>query len=56
MPIDLDDWEVIAEPVKPEAAIEFWKQRARLTWEEAKGLADGAKARAFYVTGLYRQD
>lgn len=52
----IDDPEILAEPVKPEAAIEFWKQRAKLTWEEAKGLADGAKARAFYVTGLYRQD
>lgn len=56
-PFDLlDDPEIIAEPVAPEAAIEFWKQRAKLTWEEAKGLADGAKARAFYVTGLYQQD
>lgn len=52
----IDDPEILAEPVAPEAAIEFWKQRAKLTWEEAKGLADGAKARAFYVTGLYRQD
>lgn len=52
----LDDPEILAEPVKPEAAIEFWKQRAKLTWDEAKGLADGAKARAFYVTGLYQLD
>lgn len=56
MPIDLDDWEVIAEGVKPEAALEFWKDRAKLTWPEAKALAGGAKQRAFYVTGLARQD
>ncbi|MCH5277482.1 MAG: minor capsid protein [Desulfovibrionaceae bacterium] len=56
MPINLDDWEVIAGGVRPDAAIEFWQDRAKLTWDEAKGLADGAKARAFYVTGLARQD
>lgn len=52
----LNNPEILAEPVTPEAAIEFWKQRAKLSWEDAKGLADGAKARAFYVTGLYKQD
>ncbi|WP_165064480.1 phage minor head protein [Desulfovibrio sp. ZJ200] len=52
----LDDPEIIAEPVQPDAAIKFWQERAKLTWDQAKGLADGAKARAFYVTGLYQQD
>lgn len=54
--INLDDPEVIAEPVQPDAAIKFWQDRAKLSWDEAKGLADGAKARAFYVTGLSQQD
>lgn len=54
--ITLDDPELIAEPVQPDAAIKFWQERAKLTWDQAKGLADGAKARAFYVTGLYQQD
>ena len=35
----IDDPEILAEPVKPEAAIEFWKQRARLT--------SGRRLRAF---------
>lgn len=52
----LDDPEIIAEPVQPDAAIKFWQERAKLTWDQAKGLAEGAKARAFYVTGLYQQD
>lgn len=54
--ITLDDPEIIAEAVQPDAAIKFWQERAKLTWEEAKGLAEGAKARAFYVTGLSQQD
>lgn len=54
--IALDDPEIIAEAVQPDAAIKFWQERAKLTWDQAKGLADGAKARAFYVTGLYQQD
>ena len=54
--ITLDDSEVIAEGVKPDAAIRFWQQRAKLTWDETKDLADGAKARAFYVTALAQQD
>lgn len=48
--------EIIAEPVAPDAAIEFWKQRAKLTDAEAKALGEGAKQRAFYVTGLAKQD
>lgn len=47
---------ILAEPVQPEAAIKFWRERAKLSWDDAKGLAEGARARAFYVTELYRQD
>ena len=53
---ELSTPEIIAEPVPPDAAIEFWKQRAKLTDEEAKALGEGAKQRAFYVTGLARRD
>lgn len=53
---DWDEPQILAEGVKPDAAIEYWQDRAKLTWDQAKGLADGAKARAFYVTGLYQQD
>lgn len=54
--VELPPWEIIAEPVAPDAAIEFWKQRAKLTDEEARALGEGAKRRAFYVTGLARRD
>lgn len=53
---ELSTPEIIAEPVPPDAAVEFWKQRAKLTDEEAKALGEGAKQRAFYVTGLARRD
>ena len=52
----LEKPEALAEGVQPDAAIAFWQERAKLTWEEAKALAEGAKQRAFYVTGLARQD
>lgn len=54
--INLDNWKVIAEGVQPDAAVKFWQERAKLTWDEAKELAAGAKARAFYVTGLAQAD
>lgn len=54
--LELSTPEIIADPVPPDAAIEFWKQRAKLTDEEAKALGEGAKQRAFYVTGLVRRD
>lgn len=54
--VELPPWEIIAEPVAPDAAIEFWKQRAKLTDEEAKALGEEVKHRAFYVTGLAKQD
>lgn len=44
--------EIIAKPLTPKAAIAFWKQRAKLTDEEAKALEEEARQRAFYVTGL----
>lgn len=54
--MELPPWEIIAEPVPPDAAIEFWKQRAKLTDEQAKALGAEVKHRAFYVTGLAKQD
>ena len=54
--IELPAPEIIAEPVAPDAAIAFWKQRAKLTDEEAKALGEEVKHRAFYVTGLAKQD
>ena len=48
--------EVVARPVAPDAAVEFWQQRAKLTSDEAKALGDGAKRRAFFVSGLARRD
>lgn len=56
MPIDLDDWEIIAEPIKPEAAIEFWRQKACMTKDEAMRLAESERWRAFWVSGLARHD
>lgn len=53
---DLPEPEIIAEGVRPDAAIEFWKRRAKLTDAEAKALGEGARQRAFYVTGLARRD
>ena len=54
--LELSTPEIIADPVPPDAAIEFWKQRAKLTDEEAEALGEGAKQRAFYVTGLAQRD
>lgn len=48
--------EIIAQGVQPDAAVEFWKQRAKLTDAEAKALGAEAKHRAFYVTGLAKHD
>lgn len=52
----LPGWEIIDEGVTPEAAIAWWKQRAKLTDAEARALTEGARQRAFYVTGLARRD
>lgn len=53
---DLPEPEIIAGGVPPDAAIEFWKWRAKLTDAEAKALGEEAKHRAFYVTGLAKHD
>ena len=53
---DLPEPEIIMEGVTPDAAIEFWQWRAKLTDEEAKALGEGARHRAFYVSGLARHD
>lgn len=55
-PLELPAPEIIAEPVAPDAAIEFWKWRAKLTDAEAQALGESAKHRAFYVTGLAQHD
>lgn len=48
--------EIIASPVQPDAAIAFWQARAAMTRAQAKGLEQGARWRAFYVTGLAEHD
>lgn len=53
---DLPEPEIIAEGVTPDAAIEFWQWRAKLTDDEAKALGEGARCRAFYVSGLAKHD
>lgn len=53
---DFPEPEIIAEGVTPEEAIAWWKQRARLTDAEVRALDEGARRRAFYVTGLARRD
>lgn len=56
MPFDLPTAEILAHPVQPEAAQAFWQSRASMTREEAEKLGKGAKARAFYVSGLTEHD
>lgn len=53
---DFPEPEIIAEGVTPEEAIAWWKQRAKLTDAEVRALDEGARRRAFYVTGLARRD
>lgn len=53
---DLPEPEIIMEGVTPDAALEFWQWRAKLTDEEAKVLGEGTRHRAFYVSGLARHD
>lgn len=52
----LPEPEILASPVQPDAAIAFWRQRAKLTSGEARGLSEGARSRAFYVAGLAEMD
>lgn len=54
--VNLPEPEIMAEGVRPDAAIEFWKQRAKLTDAEAGALGEGMRQRAFYVSGLARRD
>lgn len=52
----LPEPEILAKPVQPDAAIAFWRSRAKLTSAQAKALGEGARSRAFYVTGLAEMD
>lgn len=52
----LPEPEILAKPVQPDAAIAFWQSRAKLTATQAKALGEGARSRAFYVTGLAEMD
>lgn len=52
----LPEPEILAKPVQPDAAIAFWRSRAKLTTAQAKALGEGACSRAFYVTGLAEMD
>lgn len=51
-----DDAEILAEGVKPDAAIEFWRAKTAMTEKEALALAEGERWRAFWVAGLTRHD
>lgn len=50
----LPEAEILARPVKPEAAIAFWQSKAAMAREEAEKLEQGARDRAFFITGLAR--
>lgn len=52
----LPEPEILAKPVQPDAAVAFWRARAKLTSAQAKALGEGARSRAFYVTGLAELD
>lgn len=56
MPFDLPEAEIIAMPVRPEAAIAFWQWKSALPYDAVKGLDEGALVRAFYVAGLSEHD
>ncbi|MBQ7607481.1 MAG: minor capsid protein [Desulfovibrionaceae bacterium] len=53
---ELPPWEIVADAAPADAAIEYWKQKAKLSYEEAKALGEEAMYRAFYVTGLAQHD
>lgn len=52
----LPGWKIVAEPVAPDAAIEFWRAKSAMTEKEALALAEGERWRAFWVAGLTRHD
>ena len=47
---------VLGEALAPEDAIQYWKDKVLFSDGEARKLAGGAKARAFYVSGLAELD
>ena len=53
---EIPDPEIVFQGVQPEEAINFWKDRAKLTSAQARALDAGARSRAFYVTGLAEMD
>lgn len=52
----LPEPELLAAAVQPEAAIAFWAWKTGLPYDAVKNLAEGARQRAFYVTGLAERD
>jgi SPP1 gp7 family putative phage head morphogenesis protein len=56
MAFTLPDAAIIAEPVEPEAAMNFWAGKSALPFAEAEKLGQGAAGRAFYVAGLSERD
>jgi SPP1 gp7 family putative phage head morphogenesis protein len=48
--------ELLFEPVDPERAFQFWSGQAVVTREQFDRLADSAKARAFTMAGVARED
>lgn len=52
---NLPEAEILAKPVQPDAAIAFWQSRAAMTRADAATLEEGARWRAFFVTGLAQQ-
>lgn len=52
---NLPDPSILAKPVQPDAAIAFWQSRAAMTRADAAKLEEGARWRAFFVTGLAQQ-
>lgn len=47
---------VLYRPVKPKAAIAYWKQKSAVTQAVAESWEAKARHRAFYVSGLTKQD
>ena len=52
---NLPEAEILAKPVQPGAAIAFWQSRAAMMRADAATLEEGARWRAFFVTGLAQQ-
>lgn len=56
MRFDLPDPETLTTGVEPEAAIAFWAWKTAMPYDQVKRLEEGARERAFYVTGLAERD